>query len=367
MLGKAFDIVIVGGGVMGTSIFAHLADHCTCKTALVEQTMIGTSGPTAKSGGMLRTYHRDPYLSDLAFDSMPAFINFEDYYGSGCGYQPSGLIVVEPADRLAEVNREVARINSRQAVLDIWRGEERASLHAIPFATGRQDLIIYEARAGYASPGLTAQAWVQHGRNAGLAAYEGVAVTEVAVENGKVTGLVTSAGTVEARAVVIAAGAWSKELLERATGCEAPLRAKAIQMSAFLRPPQASVPLPFTDYTSELYGKPEGSSVFTIGMPVDEWDIDPRHEYLIDPVLTQQVRQCAADRFHWVSGAEWAGGKRSFDAYTQDGRGWFGRVEGVDGLYVCTGWSGGGFKVAPAVGKRIANEISDSLGRDYNI
>lgn len=125
--------------------------------------------------------------------------------------------------------------------------------------------------------------------------------------------------------------------------------------------------MPFTDYTNQLYGKQGAGSVHMIGLPVDQWDIDPDQEEAVDPVLAEHTRVCAAGRLDWVKGALYAGGKRSFDAYCTNGRGWTGQVDGVEGLLVCTGWGGGGFKVAPAVGKIIAELAEKCLDRKRKV
>ncbi len=296
----------------------------------------GMNGPTAKSGGMLRTYHPDSYLSDLAYESMPHFMNFEQLYGSSCGYTKTGLIVVEPAERLDAVKKEVERINRQSPVLEWKQGPGDAFGSSI--CTGKQDIAIFEERAGYANPSLTAQAWVNFSRGCGMDAMEGIAVTELMVKNGKATGVRTTAGNIAADIIIVAAGAWSKKIVEQAIGRSAPIRSKAIQMDAFIRPDKTEAPLPFTDYTNQLYGKQGAGSVHMIGLPVDQWDIDPDQEEAVDPVLAEHTRVCAAGRLDWVKGALYAGGKRSFDAYCTNGRGWTGQVDGVEGLLVCTGW-----------------------------
>lgn len=209
MFSKTYDAVIVGGGVIGASILAQIARSGQIKTVLLEKMSFGMNGPTAKSGGMLRTYHPDSYLSDLAYESMPHFMNFEQLYGSSCGYTKTGLIVVEPAERLDAVKKEVERINRQSPVLEWKQGPGDAFGSSI--CTGKQDIAIFEERAGYANPSLTAQAWVNFSRGCGMDAMEGIAVTELMVKNGKATGVRTTAGNIAADIIIVAAGAWSKK------------------------------------------------------------------------------------------------------------------------------------------------------------
>lgn len=361
MISKTFDVVIVGGGVIGASLFAQMSNTAGVNIALLEKSSFGLSGPTVKSGGMLRTYHPDSYLSDLALESMPHFMEFEERYGGSCGYNQTGLVIFEPAHRLDAVKREVDRINRTARVLE-WRyGHEAIRDFGHAFRANDQDLVIFEARAGYASPVSATKAWINYGREYGHTAVEGTAVHSIVVENGKVVGVETSVGSLETRSVIIAAGAWSKRLLEDVQGLSTPLRVKAIQMNSFTRPMHQQALIPFIDYTNDLYGKPEEGSACAIGLPVAKWDFDPDVEVELDAAHLEHIRESAAIRFPWLEGAPSAGGKRSFDAYTADGRGWNGDCENIKGLYVCTGWSGGGFKIAPAVAKRLAIRLKAYL------
>ncbi|GIQ71487.1 FAD-binding oxidoreductase [Xylanibacillus composti] len=353
---KWFDAVIVGGGVIGASIFAQLIESGMTSVALIEKSSFA-QGSTGKSGGMLRTYHPDSYLSDLAFESMPVFLNFRDLYRGECGYTQTGFVFLEPVNRGEDAFREVARINSKLPVLQIL-DLDKAKL---PIRFENVGVAIYEERGGYGDPVQTTLSWIKYGREQGGIAYEGVEVKNLIVQSGKVSGIETSIGRMESDVVIVAAGAWSKMLLEGLSSEADCIRTKAIQMNAYICPEGITGPPPFIDNTTQLYSRPGPGGIISIGAPTDQWDIHPDQQYSVDSLAVEYVKNQAVKRLSWMTSAAVSGGKRSFDAYTADNRGILSSSDQVKGLFICSGWSGGGYKIAPEVGRLVKNSVISYL------
>lgn len=361
MLTKECDVIIVGGGVVGSSIFAQLACHQDITTVLIEKSEFGKSGATARSGGMIRSYHRDSVLSDLAIESFDHYLNFQKRYSGTCDFQQTGILAFESKDNMAEVKVEVERINSINPVLSVLSNPNDSG-HLYPFRTNDADLVIYESRAGYADPIKTTESWIRYGKKKGGTALEGIALKDLEVECGKIIGIRTTLSSIKAKIVVLAAGAWSKAILDPIEPISS-FRTKTIQMSSYSVPSDSSPLLPFVDFTSGLYGRPLAPNEDSIGLPVNQWDINPEQEEFID--ISEAVKTDCQYRLRLNrSESVFLGGKRCFDLYTENGRGICRFSENIRGLYLCTGWSGGGFKVAPALGRIVTEHIVDVIRKD---
>lgn len=163
----------------------------------------------------------------------------------------------------------------------------------------------------------------------------------------------TNIGTIHAPLVILAAGAWSQQLVQP-YGVELPVRSKTIQVHFYKRPEGMDHPA-FIDDTTDLYARPDARGISLVGYPVDEWDIDPDERRPI--MLSHLMREVAPTRLSWFEQAQLAGGRRSFDGYSTDRKGILAFSSDLEGLLFATGWSGGGFKVAPGVGERTADLI----------
>ena len=101
------------------------------------------------------------------------------------------------------------------------------------------------------------------------------AVTRVIRQESRVIGVETSAGRIDAGSVIVAAGAWSRRLCTE-FGLDLPARPKAIDTVAVTRPPELGKGhMVFIDNVQGNYFRPEGGGLTLVGVPCQEWDIDP--------------------------------------------------------------------------------------------
>lgn len=349
------DVVVIGGGVIGAAVASALADHGMNDAIVLEKGRLA-SGSTGQSGGFLRVYHPDSVLSDLAAEGMPAFLRFKEEVGESCGFVKTGLLYLESPERVNQMVQEVDRLNRHYGlsleVITPQSGTERfptLNWHGIGGA-------VYEPDGGYADPLIAVAAWVRRARELGVTVCEGTRVEEIQVERGKITGVKTTAGTISSPCIVLAAGAWSVQIA-KSLGLHLPIRSKCVQFHFFKRAsPRINHPT-FIDDTTNIYAREEPGYLSLIGYPVEEWDIDPDLFNPVNWVEAERTRKAAANRLPWLEDALISGGRRSFDAYTLERRGLLGFSSEISGLLLASGWSGGGFKLAPAVGQRVAKLI----------
>ena len=181
-------------------------------------------------------------------------------------------------------------------------------------------------------------------------------------------GVETSAGRVEAEAVVLAAGAWSGRL-GRDIGLDLRMRPKAIDTVAVTRPAELREPhMIFIDNVLGNYFRPEAGGLTLVGVPCQEWEIDPDTLGTgLPPQAASRGAELLTHRIPAMERATLARGYRAFDGYSQDRHAILGRVDGIDGLYVATAFSGSGFKIAPAVGMCMAELITEGRAKTVDI
>jgi sarcosine oxidase subunit beta len=197
-------------------------------------------------------------------------------------------------------------------------------------------------------------------------------VTELRLRGQEVTGVETEDGPLDAPVVVLAAGAWSVPLAA-GVGLEPPIQPARVQVSLFERPYALATHLTIIDSTLGFYARPAAEHATLVGLrdrfshleDPDEWDPEP------DPDLPEAAADLLGQRVPGLRDAPYRSGRAGVLDMTPDGRPILG-PEGPEGLYLAVGWSGTGFKKAPAVGAELAAWILEGAPhreglRAYNL
>jgi sarcosine oxidase subunit beta len=223
-------------------------------------------------------------------------------------------------------------------------------------------LAAYEPRGGYADPVATAVGFLRAARARG-ARYERRRVTALQIRGDKVIGVETEDGSLDAPVVVFAAGAWSVPLAA-SVGLELPVQPARVQVALFERPYTLATHLTFIDSALGFYARPTAEQATLVGTrnhlswldDPDGWNPKP------DPDFVKEAADLVGRRIPALRGAPYRSGRAGVLDMTPDGRPVLG-PEGPEGLYLAVGWSGTGFKKAPAVGAELACWISDGAPR----
>jgi glycine/D-amino acid oxidase-like deaminating enzyme len=312
-------------------------------------------GATTRSGALLRQHHTSRADINLAVAGLRMFQNWADEVGGDCGYRRTGFAVVvgrEHADHLA---KNVAAVNEAGGTSNVLTDKELSTLH--PALRVPPDAAVgYEPDGGYADPVLATGSLLDAAARRGVTVAEGIKVTGIRTMGSRVTGVATTLGIVEAGVVVLCGGAWTPALTEP-LGLVLPVQARRIGIArAAAGFASGALPIGIDDMLHTYFRPVEDGSVY-FGVPLDP-DAEVGAEPV--PVTGKEARAAAARlvlRIRALAVAPLIGTRVGVDAYTPDRRpaiGW----AGAEGLYLCTGFSGGGVKVAPAVGKLAAGEIA---------
>ena len=207
---------------------------------------------------------------------------------------------------------------------------------------------------GQAEAGPTVRAFAAAARRHGVRIEEGVGVSALTVEHGRVTGVVRIDGAREScDAVLIATGVWTGTLLAP-LGIELPLRARALQMLLTDRAPGALAPvIGCFDRGLSLKQLDDGAYLIGGGWPAQITDLAANRYEVLDASVrgSLDVARAVYPPLGDPKVAQsWAG----LEAFTPDEIPVLGPVPGIDGLLVAAGFSGHGFALAPAVGDVLA-------------
>lgn len=358
------EVVVVGGGVMGASIAYHLACRGVQDVLLLERASLA-SGPTGRSTALIRLHYSQPLLVRMAAHGLRTYAAFREAVGGESGFTRTGLLVgADEAERSAlEHNVGVGRAEGAHMELlsaaQVAEVEPRLVVEGMAFA--------YEPEAGHCDPYLVTAGFAEAASRAGVTVREGEPA--VAVRPGSVT---TPSGTVAAATVVVAAGPWTAALLAP-LGFELPVRAARAEVGRFRLPvgfrPGPPAVADFSDLL--LYFRPAEQGVIEVG------SLDPEHaERPIDPDDCPEgadartlagFRAGLVRRLRGAAGGHWRGSWSAVYDVTPDWHPAIGPVPGADGVVVAAGFSGHGFKLAPAVGTAVAEVVCDGRSTSYDL
>jgi glycine/D-amino acid oxidase-like deaminating enzyme len=359
------DVVVVGGGVNGISIAYALAARGV-KVALVEKGALA-SGASGRSSALVRMHYTNEEDARLAFASFPVFRNWAELMGGPAVFTHTGFVNVVAPQYAENLRRNVEMLKGLGVNTSALTGAELKELQ--PFANVEDvGAAAYEPDSGYANPAETVEGFRRRAVELGARILQWTAVTRVIRQESRVTGVETSAGRIDAGSVIVAAGAWSKRLCEE-LGLALPARPKAIDTVAVTRPPELGTGhMVFIDNVLGNYFRPEGGGLTLVGIPCQEWDIDPDTLGTgLPPGAADVGAHLLMHRIPAMERATLARGYRAFDGYSPDRHAILGRVDGIDGLYLATAFSGSGFKIAPAVGMCMAELVTEGRAKTVDI
>lgn len=355
------EAVVIGGGVHGASAAYHLA-KAGKQVALLERGAIG-GGSSGRSGGIIRCHYSNPSMVRLAHRAAQLWPDLEAELGAPVDYVRNGFIAtVGPGD--AQNMRRIVEMQRRVGVDTEIIGPDEIRRWIPDFACDGLALGAHEAKAGYADPYATANAFAYKARELGAAIYPGVAVTGVS-RNGAVSAVATDHGSIRTSTVINCAGAWAPGIA-RMVGVELPVKPGLLQMVAFnpqYREWNRTSPT-WMDMTTMTYCRPDAMGLMLAGggsaenedlaAGASDPDDPPRPSMMFEAEIHDNlVRRCPwADRMSRVR--SWSGP----DGISPDFHLIFGPVPGVRGYLQIAGGSGNSFKLCPATGEAIAEYVT---------
>ncbi|CAG9274397.1 NAD(P)/FAD-dependent oxidoreductase [Paraburkholderia unamae] len=356
-----FDYVVIGAGVIGTSVAHHLAALGATSVLVLDQGTIG-AGTTSQSSGLLRTHYSVRQNVELARASWWAFNNFADYLGddeASCGLVKCGYMISAPeGDKLDPL---AASLRAQQDMgIEVQLLDRQAAQARLPIATFDDAALIgFEPEAGFADAYLVATSFARSARRRGVKIMEGVRVTGLIREGRRVTGVETTAGRFGCGALISTQNIWTPELAQW-IGVPLPVKPErhtVLALECEAAPYTFAMPA-FKDLGSAgmLYFRSYGGSQMLVseGVVGDTLNAPETEQGDISLDYVAEVGAQVAEHFPAYETAGLASSWTGVYDVTPDWNPVLGKVTDVEGLTVGFGFSGHGFKLSPGIGKLLA-------------
>jgi len=364
---KSADVVVIGGGVIGASLAMHLAQMGAGQVALVERRHLA-SGASGRSGSMVREHYQHPVLVRMAMEASKIFHNFGEFCGGDARFQETGRVLLFDENDAPAARANVAM--NRDLGVDIRLLTPKEIEELVPGINVEGVAVgAYEPTSGYADPVATTYSFAQRAGDLGAKIITGCTVTGLQVAGGRLTGVETDNGLIEADAAVAVTGPWTNALAAP-LGEALPITPLRVQMVHLRRPP-ALEPLTATviDQTTGAYFRGNAGFHTLMGgeAPEDMAEVVNPETYGLNADHDTITRYWGRARFRFPDfGATTPlGGYGSLYDMTPDGNPVLDRSALAQGLYWAAGFSGHGFKLSPVVGRMMAELVMRGDSKDH--
>lgn len=358
-----FDVIVVGAGITGAATAYFLKKRGVANVLLLDREEPAAGG-TGKSAAIIRQHYSNPLAANLTRESME-ILSALTKDGFDTGFARTGYHMLVPEAMLEGARANIAMLTSIGIATELQ--ELAASRIADLVNPDGVAGVVYEPGGGYADPVRATEAFVAAFKALG-GEFRSKSPVEAFVGNAKrVTGVKVRGETIEANVVVNASGPWAGKLGE-SVGIDMPLRIVREQDTVWEARPGRPIPEgPVSNAVDAIYMRPLGNRRFVVGrgFPKEYYDVDPYdYERKADEDFVSDVLERLERRFPSFASAVRIDSYASLYDVTPDWYPFAGPRTGIEGYADAWGGSGHGFKLAPAMGRRLADWIADGQTDD---
>ncbi|HEX8815689.1 MAG TPA: FAD-binding oxidoreductase [Terriglobales bacterium] len=351
------EVVIIGGGIVGSSIAYHLtAAGCTDVLVLERESAQG-KGSTGKSMGGVRAQFSTPVNIKMSLYSIPFYASFDERLGYPAGYRGQGYLFCATSDQhmaylRANYEKQIAmglkdvRLISAEEIRGLYPQLRSDDMIGGSFCSTDGFVDPYSAMTGFMS-------WaVDHGAKL----WKKAEVISLGCHAHEIWEIETTRGTISTRKVVNAAGAWAAGVAKM-VGLDLPvepLRRMLVPTEPFDQFPHTAPMI--IDMSNGFHFRPEGRGFL---MAWNDPEETPGYKLDFEPSFIEKILTRAADRVPMFENLEvnpkkaWAG----LYEMTPDHHPILGEAPGLPGFFLANGFSGHGVMHAPATGKILSDLI----------
>ncbi|MGD8537474.1 MAG: FAD-binding oxidoreductase [Candidatus Aminicenantes bacterium] len=356
------DVVIIGGGIVGTSTAYYLAKFGTKNIVLCERDLLAQASTGLCVGG-IRQQFSHPSNILLSQEVVRLFERFDHEFGVDIMFRQAGYIfLAQETDTWDDVKKSVEVQHKYGVPVELLSPEEiksRWSYIEVKDLKGGT----FCPKDGYADPYLVAMAFANASRQLGVQIREKTPVSAISITQGRIEGVTTTRGPISTPVIVNAAGAWGGEVA-RMAGLDIPVlpyRRQVFATKAFDLIPR---PVPMViDLDRLFYFRGEDPCII-FGM--SDREEESSFNTHVDRAFLERVIEAAVHRAPVLERAEILRGWAGLYAITPDENPIIGASPEVKGFFSAVGFSGHGFQHGPAVGRILAELIVQGT-TDFNL
>ncbi|EFL33556.1 glycine oxidase ThiO [Streptomyces viridochromogenes DSM 40736] len=356
---RTADVVIIGGGVMGTSIAFHLAEAGVRDIVVVERGELGC-GSSGKPIGGVRAHFSDPLNIELGHRSLRAFQDFPERPGADIRLDTVGYLFLLTTEQQATDFEAAVRLQNSLGVPSRMTGPDEAHRLCPYVSTDALVAAAHSPADGHARPALVVQGYARAAARAGVVLATHTTVTGLDTAGDRVTAVHTDRGRIDCATVVCATGAWSARIGDMA-GVPLPVRPvrRQLAFTVPLTPPAPRIPFTIDFSSSAYFHNSDDGLLFGLADPAEPDGFDTTWT----PQWLELFREVVRHRAPALAGMETAGGWAGLYEVTPDHNALIGRSGEVVNFLYATGFSGHGFLQAPAVGEIVRDLYLDRTPR----
>jgi sarcosine oxidase subunit beta len=351
------EVVIIGGGIVGSSIAYHLTSAGCRDVLVIERETAQGKGSTGKSMGGVRAQFSTPVNIQMSLYSIPFYASFDERLGYPAGYRPQGYLFCATNDK----HLAYLQTNYQKQVAMGLKDVRLISAEEIRdrFPQLRSDDIVggsFCSTDGFVDPYSGMIGFMTWAADHGAKLWKNTQVTGIQRDAQGAAAVETSIGLVSTRKVVNAAGAWAKQVAEMA-GVDLPvepLRRMLVPTEPFDQFPH-SAPM-IIDMSNGFHFRPEALGFLLAWNDPEETS---GYKTDFDPAFIEKILTRAADRVPVFENLAvnpkraWAG----LYEMTPDHHPILGEAPDAPGFFLANGFSGHGVMHAPATGKILSDLI----------
>jgi sarcosine oxidase, subunit beta len=358
------SVVVIGGGVIGTSIAYHLASSGVSDVVLVERDELAC-GSTCKAAGGVRASFSNPANIEIGLRGLEVYSRFAEKYHQEIDFSRDGYLYTLSDQHSLEIFTESVALQNRHGVPSVIVDPDEAQRISPLISTDGMVGACWSPMDGKATPESVVMGYAAAARHHGARIVRHCEVLDIVCDAGTITEVLTAHGRIKTDTVVCAAGAWSRQIgdMVGVTIPVTPVRRQIAFTEPLAQPPARSPSLTI-DFPSNLYFHPEGDGLllgwsdpneaegFNLRFELEDWlmGVGAIAEKRVPVVLDYGIR------------TGWAG----LYEMTPDRNQIIDRSEDVEGLFIATGYSGHGFLMGPATGE-IVRDLYHGVTPKYDI
>ncbi|MDQ0268233.1 glycine oxidase ThiO [Cytobacillus purgationiresistens] len=352
-MSKVYDVIVVGGGINGSSIAFHLAKR-GYKVTVIEQGKIAGKASGAAAGilGAQTELTEDGPLFQLARQSramFPDIINeLEELSGVQIGYQSRGVYKVASTENHAQKLKTLVHLQTNAGEKAEWLNIEELKRRESAISNTLLGAM-YIPEDGQVQAYEFSLAFARAAMTLGAEFYEYTSVHDFLIKDEKVQGVQTSQGDLLSDSVIVAAGAWSSLLLEK-TGLTLPVFPVKGECFSVISQKQL---VKATIFSDDCYIVPKKSGRLIVGATVKPNTFDEKVSFGGISALMEKAIRLLPD----IANAEWVNAWAGIRPISGDGLPFLGEHPNYKQLYIATGHFRNGILLAPVTGKLIADYI----------